>query len=68
MGIGRSIDPFPTPTSVTVDLERPDDLPESVATLLDQQDPETVMAIHAYCEILLAEYDLADEIEDRTYG
>lgn len=49
-------------------LERPDDLPVSIARLLDQQDPDTVVAIHAYCEALLAEYDLFDEIESRTYG
>lgn len=49
-------------------IDRPDDLPASLATLLEQQDPETVVAIHAYCEALLAEYDLLDEIESRTYG
>jgi hypothetical protein len=43
-------------------------LPDSLAELLDQQDPERLAAIRARCESLLAEYDLADEIEDQTYS
>lgn len=46
----------------------PPALPESLEELLDQQDPERLLAIRARCESLLEEYELADEIEDYTYS
>lgn len=46
----------------------PEELPESLVELLDQHEPETVAAIHRYCERLLEEHDLEDELDERTYS
>ena len=48
--------------------DAPRGLPDSLAELLDQHDPETLAAIRSYCDQLLEEYDLQDEADDRTYG
>ena len=44
------------------------ELPESLVELLDQHDPETLLAIREYCDQVLDEYDLEEEIEEQTYG
>lgn len=54
--------------TMATDVEVPPDLPESLAEVLDQHDPETILAVHEYSERLLAAYDLEEELENRTYG
>jgi hypothetical protein len=48
--------------------DAPRDLPDSLAELLDQHDPETLAAIRDHCDRLLEEYDLEEDVEERTYG
>lgn len=50
------------------DVDEATDLPASLRDLLEQHDPETLVAIRHYCDSLLDEYELADEVESRTYG
>ena len=50
------------------DIKQPEELPDSIAELLEQHDPETLLAIREYADAMLEEYDIEEEIEERTYG
>jgi hypothetical protein len=45
-----------------------DALPDSLKAVLDQHEPETLVAIRNYCDSALEEYDLQTDIDERTYG
>lgn len=50
------------------DVDPPSDLPDSLEALLQQHEPETLLAIRDRCDQLLEEYDVEEEVEERTYG
>lgn len=54
--------------SMASDIKQPKELPDSIAELLEQHDPETLLAIREYADSILDEYDIEEEIGERTYG
>jgi hypothetical protein len=50
------------------DVDPDSGLPKSLEELLEQHEPETVVAIRDYCDQLLESYDLEEDLDERTYG
>jgi len=50
------------------DVDSESDLPASLEELLDQHEPETIVAIRDYCDQLLETYDVEEDLDERTYG